>query len=165
MSDERRVWIKLISQRNGSRYDNREWPTPGEPFSVPEWEGEALTRIKEAVYTSDEEAANLSQPKVDSEVVPLDEPIEREYHGGQPVSSPKVSADVEPVVEENVEEPTEEVVAEEDTADEAVEEVTKPAPYASKADWVTYAVSQGHDADDASSLTKADLQSRYGGRL
>lgn len=153
MSDERRVWIKMISQRSGGRYDNRDWPAPGEPFSVPEWEGEALTRIKEAIYTDDAEAANLSQPKVDSDV----EPLEEKYHGGQSVSSPNVNSDVEPVEVAPVEDAEEEVTEE--------EEVRKPAPYASKADWVSYAVAQGHDSDDASTLTKAELQSRYGGRL
>jgi hypothetical protein len=164
MSDERSVWIKLIGQRTGSRYDGRDWPAPGVPFEVPEWEGTALTKIKDAIYTSDEEVADISQPKVDSDVVPLEEPVEREYHGGEPVSSPKVDEEVAPVEEnlEVAEEPTEEVAVEEDTAEEAPK---PPAPYASKADWVNYAVNQGHNADDASSLTKSDLQSRYGGRL
>lgn len=167
MSDERRVWIKLISQRSGGRYDNRDWPAPGVPFDVPEWEGEALTRIKEAIYTSDEEAANISQPNVDTNI----EPLEREYHGGEPVSAPNVDAEVEPIevtaepeaapeAEETA--PVDDVAGEEPAADE---EVKKPAPYASKADWVNYAVAQGHDSDDASSLTKSELQSRYGGRL
>lgn len=36
-------------------------------------------------------------------------------------------------------------------------EVRRPAPYASKPDWVDYAVAQGMDRDKAEALTKADL--------
>ena len=34
-----------------------------------------------------------------------------------------------------------------------------------KAEWVAYAVSQGHDPDEAAALPKADLMSLYGERL
>jgi hypothetical protein len=40
-----------------------------------------------------------------------------------------------------------------------------PAPSAAKQEWVDYAVSQGADVHAAGNMSKADLMSRYGGRL
>jgi hypothetical protein len=40
-----------------------------------------------------------------------------------------------------------------------------PGPAAPKAAWIDWAVSQGADQDKAAAMTKADLMSRYGGRL
>lgn len=141
MSDKP-VWIKFVSYRSGARYDNRDWPAPGVPFEVPEWEAQALVRIKEAVYVADEEVALLSEPNVSTVV----EPVPDEEPQPQPVPEP---------VPEN---------AEEKPAREAPK-AEPPKPNAPKAEWVTHAVSQGHDEAAAQAMTKAELQARYGGRL
>lgn len=139
------VWIKLRSFRNGARYDNRDWPAPGEFFQVPEWEAQALVNIKEAVYLTDEELATLSEPKVSAHVKPLPEKEEPKAEHKEPVhEAPK---------------------AEEKPAPEKPRAVERPAQNATKAEWVTYAVSQGHEESDAQLRTKSELQARYGGRL
>jgi len=40
-----------------------------------------------------------------------------------------------------------------------------PGPADPKAEWIDYAVSRGADPDMAGRMTKADLMSKYGGRL
>lgn len=45
------------------------------------------------------------------------------------------------------------------------EDVPAPTPASPKQAWVDYAVSQGADVHAALQMTKADLMSRYGGRL
>jgi len=40
-----------------------------------------------------------------------------------------------------------------------------PGPSSPKQAWISYAVTQGAEPDTASAMTKADLMSRYGGRL
>ena len=40
-----------------------------------------------------------------------------------------------------------------------------PAPHQNKQAWIDWAISQGADPDTAHNMTKADLMSRYGGRL
>jgi hypothetical protein len=47
----------------------------------------------------------------------------------------------------------------------AEEPPAPPAPADPKAAWIAYAVSQGAQPDRAAMMTKADLMSRYGGRL
>jgi hypothetical protein len=49
--------------------------------------------------------------------------------------------------------------------DPGTAEAGPPAPSGPKQSWVDYAVSQGATADEAAAMTKADLMSRYGGRL
>lgn len=44
-------------------------------------------------------------------------------------------------------------------------ETGQPAPADPKQVWIDYAVSQGLSPDEAAAMTKADLMSRYGGRL
>lgn len=57
---------------------------------------------------------------------------------------------------------------EEQTASESVEQQVEspstepPKEYASKGDWVEYAVSQGADRDEAENSTKAELIELYG---
>jgi hypothetical protein len=48
------------------------------------------------------------------------------------------------------------------SADDESAAVERPKDYASKAEWVAYAVAQGADEADAESATKADLMALYG---
>jgi hypothetical protein len=50
-------------------------------------------------------------------------------------------------------------------ADEPAKEIKKPYGNQPKALWAEYAVSKGHDPDEAAGMTKADLMSLYGERL
>lgn len=50
-----------------------------------------------------------------------------------------------------------------ETASAPAETVETPAHNASKADWVTFAVLQGADEDEAAALTKQELIDTYGG--
>lgn len=50
-------------------------------------------------------------------------------------------------------------------ADEPKKEVKKPYENRPKSEWIAYAVSKGHDPDEAAGMTKADLTSLYGERL
>ena len=152
------VWIKLRGFRNGARYDNRDWPSPGEFFQVPEWEAQALVQIKEAVYLTDEELATISEPKVSAHVKPLPEEPKHE--------APK--APEHKAKEKPAEKPAPEKEAPKTEPKAAPKEEPKPerpAQNATKAEWVTYAVSQGHEESDAQLRTKSELQARYGGRL
>jgi hypothetical protein len=45
------------------------------------------------------------------------------------------------------------------------EELKRPYGNRPKSEWVDYAISKGHDPDEATGLTKADLMSLYGERL
>lgn len=60
-----------------------------------------------------------------------------------------------------VEAPGADVAGEDDTP-EVDGEVERPKDYAPKPEWVTYAVSQGADPDDAENATKAELVELYG---
>jgi hypothetical protein len=40
-----------------------------------------------------------------------------------------------------------------------------PSPHASKQHWIDYAVTRGEDPATAAAMAKADLMSKYGGRL
>jgi hypothetical protein len=51
------------------------------------------------------------------------------------------------------------------TADETPKELKKPYGNRPKAEWIAYAIQQGHDPDEAEGSTKADLMSLYGERL
>ena len=73
----------------------------------------------------------------------------------QPAAKPAVR---EPVKSVTVAAPPEE-------QPDALEEASVPASSDPKTAWIEYAVSQGADEAEAARMSKADLQSRYGGRL
>jgi hypothetical protein len=50
-------------------------------------------------------------------------------------------------------------------AELTIEELKRPYGNRPKSEWIAYAVQQGHDPDEATGLTKADLMSLYGERL
>lgn len=164
MSD-RPVWIRLVGYRSGARYDNRDWPAPGEPFQVPEWEAHALIKIKEAVPLSDEELAGLSAPKVSHTVEPVHEEHAPKREAPRHEEKPAEKAREAPVHEEKPAEKAPERKEPEKSIASDAKAPERPAQNASKAEWVAYAISQGHDEASAQSATKAELQARYGGRL
>jgi|SRR5215472_6847455 len=80
-----------------------------------------------------------------------------------PAKAPEKPAEEPESVLEPAPEPEEVQPEEEPAMEEGTGEA--PSPSAPKADWVDYAVSKGEVPATAVSMTKADLQSKYGGRL
>ena len=58
--------IAMVTHMSGGRYDDRQWPGPGVPFEVPDWEGEGLVKWHHAIQLADS-----PEPPVDTFV---DEP-------------------------------------------------------------------------------------------
>jgi hypothetical protein len=117
--------VQMLVHISGGRYDGQQWPMPGVSFEVPDEEGEALVRDRNALFVANSKSAEKSEPEPEPE--PEEEP------------APKSS--------------------------DSEEEVLEPAPSDTKGEWVAYAVSRGANQSEAESLTKAQLQSAYGGRL
>jgi hypothetical protein len=163
--------IAMTISMSGGRWDDRPWPGIGIPFEVPDEEGEGLIRWHHAVKIADSP-----------------EPVKEHVTAPAPVSLPAETAagpvpEALPAVEETPpvvkaapdhewysppdavadEEPDPESPAAVQDEVPAVAEPPKPAD--PKQAWIDYAVVQGLDADAASAMTKADLMSRFGGRL
>lgn len=63
------------------------------------------------------------------------------------------------------EEVSPEIPVSEEVPEEEPKEVKQPYGNANKDAWIEYAVYKGGDPEELQSLTKAEIQSRYGGRL
>lgn len=138
--------IAMVTHMSGSRYDDRMWPPPGIPFEVPDEEAEGLIYWHHAVKVAD---SPVPVPEHVSVPAPVSLPAE--------TAAGPVPAETEPVRV-----PDAEMVP--DPEPEEAPEAPKPAD--PKADWVEYAVkARGADPDVAFRMTKADLMSRYGGRM
>jgi hypothetical protein len=138
------MWIELVVHMSGTRANDARYPPSSTPFRVEDWEG-----------------INLIGSGVAREVAaPAPEPESR-----QPAAF-KRPAYMPPPAQDEPAEP-EPVVAAEDPepAEEPDDDRGRPAPGDSKQAWVDYAISKGEGWDQASRMTKADLQSKYGGRL
>jgi hypothetical protein len=82
-------------------------------------------------------------------------------HEEREVAAPKPEA---PKVQESLSEPKESVVTAPETklSEGGSAELERPKPYASKPEWVAYAISRGADEDRANSMGKAELVKLYG---
>lgn len=129
--------IAMVIQMSGGRYDDRQWPGPGIPFEVPDWEGAGLV--------ADHNAVKLYEIP-DGEPVP---PAVEEPAAAEPVPSWEDEHDRLEAVADGTVEP----------------QAEPPRPADPKQAWIDYAVTQGASVDEATSMTKIDLMSRYGGRL
>lgn len=144
--------VRMLVGVSGYRHDGERWPPPGGVIEVPDWEAGDLIRGQNAVpHDQDDDKTALPAPVV-SESRPASQ-IEAE----------------EGARDEPAEAAPEHVTAGGAEGGEAAgtgpAEVTAPAPADVKQAWVDYAVSQGADPGQAAAMTKADLMSRYGGRL
>jgi hypothetical protein len=136
------TWVvAMVHQMSGGRYDDRQWPPPGFEFEVPDWEGEGLVRSNSAVKIRE---------------LPDDRPVY--VTPPAPVSLPSETA-AGPVLPE----PSPEDASPGPAAPGGDPEPPKPSD--PKQDWMDYAVTQGMTEDEAGAQTKADLMSRFGGRL
>ena len=136
--------IRMVIGISGGRHDGRPWPPPGHEIDVQDHEGQDLIRAHHAVYVGP------------SEPPPVPPPVERII--SEPSST---GAGPAPEVTNVVVHPSGPPDAETPQA----EELPVPRPSDPKQSWVDYAISQGATEDQAASMTKNDLMSRYGGRL
>jgi len=142
------TWVVvMVHQMSGGRYDDRPWPPPGYEFEVPDWEGEGLVRSSSAVKIrelDDDLPAYVTPP------APVSLPAETAAGPAEPsVWIPDAGLTLLP----------------ESPPGSAVDVPAEPRPADPKQAWIDYAVSQGEPADTAGAMTKADLMSKYGGRM
>lgn len=157
-------WATMVITMTGGRHTGDPWPAVGERIYADDWEYERLiagkvaipapdplpgepgfghgTYLQNTVLPPDPEPARVPDPGPGEAAVKDPEPPAGgkvgHYEGDQLVPEPGPEDDEEP-------EP--------------------PRPADSKADWIAWAVSQGASEDAASAMTKADLMSKFGGRL
>jgi hypothetical protein len=180
---------------SGGRHDGRDWPQPDVPIEVPDWEGEDLIRGGNAVRVAAPALVSGSPPPPPQsqqlpgqpprlQPLPGTPPVPETAHLNETAASPaaqatqpeggasrEAAAAAEPAgapagnrAGGSPGEPggpaAEPIVA------AATSPPAAPGPSAAKRAWIDYAVA-GHKADpaQAEAMTKADLMSRYGGRL
>lgn len=134
-------YVRMLHSLSGSRYDDRSWRDypAGSLIEVPDWEADLITVPGGAAVEvpPEELPAPVPPPQPEPQWAPNGELI-------TPAPAPEPEPEPEP---------------------EPDEAVVMPRGTDSKQAWVDYAVSQGADPGTAASMTKIDLQSRYGGRL
>lgn len=171
---ERMLPVRMRYQISGSRHDGRPWPPGGGTIEVPEWEFRDLLRGGHADphgREADEAWAAMRELPERGRPSKIDPPEPAEPAGGgeaeaageemtEPVPEPLVAGAV--AAEGKAGEADQQDSA---GAAEPAEPPRVPGPAAVKQEWIDYAISQGADPDKAAAMTKADLMSRYGGRL
>ena len=180
--------VRMIQYISGGRHDGRNWPDPMNSdgiIDVPDWEARDLiiggnaypveererTAAQQADTASAEAALAAEHAEVASREAAAAAETARAPDGGGAGSEPG-----EPLADTGTE-PT--VAAPEDAsaapappapdpagvAPAMAGTPAAPAPSAPKQAWIDFAVAQGADVNAVSAMTKADLMSRYGGRL
>lgn len=146
------MWIEMVMHMSGTRANGDKYPPGWTPFEVADWEGEHLIRGGMARQV---DVPDWARPKPPAPAQPV-----------KSVTAPKTVPDpasvpppAEPPAHVQVDQPGQPSLA------GNLAPVPPPAPSDPKQAWVDYAVTQGMAADDASRMTKADLQSRFGPRL
>ncbi len=157
-------WIRLKETLSGGRADGRPWPVAGDAIDVPDWEYDHCIAAGWAVHADPPEPEPAPEPEpepVQAEVLEINE-------AGHPTGNlvQAVPARAEAVADEPgqpADEPGQPADEPGQPAEEAVPE--PPRPSDPKQAWIDYAVTQGMDEDKAAAMSKADLMSRFGGRL
>jgi len=153
--------VRMIFKISGGRADGRDWPDPrgesGGLIEVPDLEGADLVRGGMA-QPGDNFAADRLREMGVLTAVP-------ESAAEEPAAEPEPAP--EPAAEPDVAAAPEAAAADAAAASGEAEAgpPSPPAPHDNKAKWIDYAVSQGEDPDTAPAMTKADLMSKYGGRM
>lgn len=168
--------VRMIYYISGGRHDGREWPQPGVPIEVPDWEGEDLVRGGHAVLAAPDGPA--PQPLPGKPPVPSGAEQSDETAAGPAAQATQPDGAAGRVAEADAQaarapagneadgipgEPAE-LAAEPDVV-AADPSAAVPGPSAAKQAWIEYAVTRGAQPQEAAGMTKADLMSRYGGRL
>lgn len=145
--------VRMLIGVSGERHDGRRWPPAGGEIDVPGWEADDLILGQNAVE------AGAADPEPDPDPVPDPEPADEVPPGTLAEPWPVAETVAEPVV-------TGDASADPPAEPDAVQPAVAPPPSAPKQAWIDYAI-QAHAADpaEATAMTKADLMSRYGGRL
>lgn len=189
--DSNTVKIRMRHQISGARHDGRAWPPPDTDFEVPEWEAHDLFRGGHAdpagqaakdSWKAEQERATADDrhpSKLNRDPRPVSQ-VEAETPGAE-LAGAMPEAEVRGTGE-GAEEGEPDGGAHRAGAESGMPAVVTggaeeqgrpgpgspdgaPAPSAPKQAWVDYAVSQGADVHAANGMSKADLMSRYGGRL
>jgi hypothetical protein len=175
--------VRMRYQMSGGRHDGRPWPPQGTTIEVPDWEGADLIRGEMAVAAGKDAKAVMDslgeQPvaghpskvdarppsQVEGEELAAQAAAEQEdavASAEPPGELPGLAPDAADADGTGSEGDT----AEGEDAAEPTEAAGAPGPSAPKQAWIDYAVGhQGADVHAATAMTKADLMSRYGGRL
>jgi len=179
------VRIAMRFYISGGRHDGRDWPEPGVPIEVPGWEGEDLVRGGLAVRlaTPDSPAPAPGTPPPPHQQLPGQPSPQEAGHAqtdagqaaeaAQPdgTASREAAAAAEP---EGAPAGNEAGGSPDEPGGPAAEPLVAaanpspaaPGPSATKQAWIDHAVTaHGAELQEAQSMTKADLMSRYGGRL
>jgi hypothetical protein len=175
--------IKMLTHISGGRADDRPWPPANTEIDVPDHEGKDLIRGRLALYVrpSDPPPPAPSPPPPGPLPVPAEPAAVMVSTPAQTAAGPVPPPEPDPEPEP---EPDRETVFRDDV-EKAVEQLPSvpepepaadvppdpepapepPAPSDPKPAWIDYAVIRGADRGIATAMTKADLMSRYGGRL
>lgn len=175
--------VRMRYQMSGGRHDGQPWPALNGTIDVPEWEARDLIRAEIAVpadSASKEVAGELAEQPTPGHPSKIDvrppSQIEGEELAAQAAAEQGDPAAVAESSEPSGELPSlardvaglDEAGGDGNAAQDAAESSSvagSPGPSAPKAAWIAYAISQGADEDTTAAMTKADLMSRYGGRL
>lgn len=159
--------IRMREVMSGGRHDGRPWPPPGVDFEVPDWEGRDLIAGQLAVpadRASRKVAEGLGEQPAPGHPSKLDQrPAEAEPPGEPPAAPGAAENRAGETGSDGLDAGAAEPAAGHPAAGPVTAEA--PAPSAVKQDWIDWAIAQGADPELAAAMTKADLMSRYGGRL
>lgn len=135
--------IQMVVQMSGSRYDDRMWPQPWVNFEVPDEEGRGLIRAGAAMEVVQQETEQAPHQASQAPQTPQIPP----YVASPPPATAQATAS--PPAPAQDEEPAK-----------------PPSPNDPKAAWVEHAMANhGVGEDEANTMTKAQLQANYGGRM
>ena len=152
------VWIVPKETLSGGRCDGRPWPPAGTPIDIPDWEAEHAVNAGWAYYyeppAADPDPGAVREPAAEAVL----EAGEAGHPAGDLAPEPPAAKDAHAPVQEPVPDPVPVPEPEDEDPD-------PPRPSDPKQDWVDYAQSRGMSPVTAAAMSKADLMSRFGGRL
>jgi hypothetical protein len=136
---------------SGGRWDGRDWPDAGGEIDIPEQEARDLIAGNMAVAAAPLPARSMTEGEPEPPAEPLPAP--------PPPEDTQVSAvtQVSPLAQA--------ALTGAGAAAQPAEPAEMPRPQDPKQAWIDWAVASGAGAEQAAAMTKADLMSRYGGRL
>lgn len=156
--------VRMISQISGGRADGRIWPEGGSVFETSDSEGFDLVRGGMATPGDNFAAERLTEMGL---VIP--EPLPSGLPGAEvpAADGPGTGAEEPPAEEAEPAAAAADAAAAEPAAEAGGtgDALAPPAPHDNKQAWIDYAVSRGEDPATAEAMVKADLMSKYGGRL
>jgi len=151
--------VRMLVGVSGYRHDDRKWPPAGETIDVPGWEADDLIRGGNAIAVP-----AGSAPDPEPGVTESRPPSQIE---GEALAAEAEAGAAQADSEDGTGAGDSSGSGDEDPDDGKPEgRPSAPAPSAPKQDWIDFAVQvHGADVHAATGMTKADLMSRYGGRL